>query len=245
MTIDDLVSVPEAAVELGLSRQRVLKLLSENRISGAKRIGARWMIPSPVKRLSVEEVSGGSPGNPYPPGMVTRANFLNGFREQIKSYMKFLDQGNSDSSVVISGVAFLESLMTEVLASLLPGSALWDELTLHQKTELFGAMKLFSPDALGDVRTIRKIRNLIAHPTIKAPPDFQRSDIALLVKKLRFGTYEPAFNDCCHRARFLWVWAAIASTLSAIVGTSRPLDLHRMVMGMDAPTAKHLYVDDA
>lgn len=84
----------------------------------------------------------------------------------------------------------------------------------------------------------------MAHPDIETPPNFDHEDIGPLVEKLKFGTFESAFDDCCHRKRFLWVWAGIASALSAIIGTGRPLDLHRMVMNLSAPTAKRLYVDD-
>ena len=105
-------------------------------------------------------------------------------------------------------------------------------------------MKLISPDVLGDVRVIRRIRNEMAHPNLDTPPNFQNPTVELLIRKLKFGTYMQECNAQSDRDRFMWVWSGIASALSVIVGTGRPLDLHRMVVNMSAPTAKGLYSDD-
>lgn len=46
------ISVTEAAHKLGISTQRIRKLLSEGRIVGAKKVGAVWVLPADVKVLS-------------------------------------------------------------------------------------------------------------------------------------------------------------------------------------------------
>ncbi len=44
-----LLSTSEAAAELGVSQVRVQQIARQGRIQGAFRVGAVWVIPSPVK----------------------------------------------------------------------------------------------------------------------------------------------------------------------------------------------------
>ena len=43
------VTVREAAIRLGVSERRVRQLAREGRVSGATKIGAEWLIPTPVE----------------------------------------------------------------------------------------------------------------------------------------------------------------------------------------------------
>ena len=47
-----LLSSNDAAAELGISRSRLLRLLGQDRVVGAQKIGRDWVVPSPV-RLTV------------------------------------------------------------------------------------------------------------------------------------------------------------------------------------------------
>ena len=43
------MSVAEAAIRLGLSRQRVFQLCKDGRITGARKVGRLWVIPEGAK----------------------------------------------------------------------------------------------------------------------------------------------------------------------------------------------------
>ena len=45
----NLISVIEAAAELGVSKSQIHKYIKANRMEGARRIGYIWAIPSPVR----------------------------------------------------------------------------------------------------------------------------------------------------------------------------------------------------
>lgn len=47
--MDELITVPEAASRLGVSRQWVLKLCNDGRIPGARKRGRDWLIPEGAK----------------------------------------------------------------------------------------------------------------------------------------------------------------------------------------------------
>lgn len=55
---DRLLTIPEAATELGVSAQRVRRLAARGRIVGAVKCGRDWLIPAPVR------VTPGKPGRP-------------------------------------------------------------------------------------------------------------------------------------------------------------------------------------
>lgn len=46
---EELITVPEAARRLGLSRQRIGQLCKQGRIPGAKQVGRQWVIPAGTK----------------------------------------------------------------------------------------------------------------------------------------------------------------------------------------------------
>ena len=48
----------DAVIELGVTRGRVHQLCQGGRIEGAKMVGGRWVMPSPVKRLPPDRTSG-------------------------------------------------------------------------------------------------------------------------------------------------------------------------------------------
>lgn len=47
--MEELITVPEAARRLGLSRQRIGQLCKDGRIPGARMIGRQWAIPAGAK----------------------------------------------------------------------------------------------------------------------------------------------------------------------------------------------------
>jgi excisionase family DNA binding protein len=47
--VEDLISLPEAARRLGVSRQWILKLCHDHRIRGARKVGRGWVIPEGAK----------------------------------------------------------------------------------------------------------------------------------------------------------------------------------------------------
>ncbi|MGH8469366.1 MAG: helix-turn-helix domain-containing protein [Gammaproteobacteria bacterium] len=47
--MDNLLTVPEAAQRLGVTRQWVLALCAQGRVRGAKKIGRQWLIPAGAK----------------------------------------------------------------------------------------------------------------------------------------------------------------------------------------------------
>ncbi len=49
-TFPKLLSVDEAAVELGISARRVRQLCEQGRITGAQQVSGVWVIPSPAHR---------------------------------------------------------------------------------------------------------------------------------------------------------------------------------------------------
>lgn len=49
MSRKNLKNTAGAARELGVSRQRILQYLKDNRIKGATKVGRDWVIPSPVE----------------------------------------------------------------------------------------------------------------------------------------------------------------------------------------------------
>lgn len=52
------VTVEEAAAELGVTTKRVIQLCWSGRIVGARKIGKKWAIPTPIERIR------GRPGRP-------------------------------------------------------------------------------------------------------------------------------------------------------------------------------------
>lgn len=46
---EDLITVPEVATRLGVSRQWILKLCRDGRITGARKPGRDWLIPEGSK----------------------------------------------------------------------------------------------------------------------------------------------------------------------------------------------------
>ena len=59
------VTVREAAIRLGVSERRVRKLAWDDRVRGAVKAGAEWLIPTPVKVI---------PGRRGPVGVAGRAD---------------------------------------------------------------------------------------------------------------------------------------------------------------------------
>ena len=64
---DDIanVTVPEAAIRLGVSERRVRKLARDGRVVGATKTGSEWLIPTPVEVI---------PGRRGPVGVARRGN---------------------------------------------------------------------------------------------------------------------------------------------------------------------------
>ena len=56
-------SSQEAADDLGITRTRLLRLLIEGRVKGAKKIGRDWVIPTPIELI---------PGSRGPAGVAGR-----------------------------------------------------------------------------------------------------------------------------------------------------------------------------
>ena len=63
------VTVREAARRLGVSERRVRKLARDGRVRGATKVGAEWLIPTPVEVI---------PGRRGPVGVAGRADALDG-----------------------------------------------------------------------------------------------------------------------------------------------------------------------
>ena len=63
------VTVQEAARRLGISERRVRKLAQDGRVRGAAKVGAEWLIPTPVEIV---------PGRRGPVGVAGRAAALEG-----------------------------------------------------------------------------------------------------------------------------------------------------------------------
>lgn len=51
VTYSPLLSVADAARELGVSPRRIRALLAQGRIAGAVKLGREWVIPAPVRKL--------------------------------------------------------------------------------------------------------------------------------------------------------------------------------------------------
>jgi len=49
--MEKYLSATETALKLGLSRARIKKLASQQRIRGGKKIGNQWVFPLPLKIL--------------------------------------------------------------------------------------------------------------------------------------------------------------------------------------------------
>lgn len=63
------VTVREAANRLGVSERRVRQLAGDGRVRGATKVGAEWLIPTPVELI---------PGRRGPVGVAGRADALEG-----------------------------------------------------------------------------------------------------------------------------------------------------------------------
>ena len=63
------VTVREAAIRLGVSERRVRKLARAGRVRGATKVGAEWLIPTPVEVI---------PGKRGPVGVAGRAEAVDG-----------------------------------------------------------------------------------------------------------------------------------------------------------------------
>ena len=61
----DNVTVKEAALRLGVSERRVRKLARDGRLQGATKVGAEWLIPTPLEVV---------PGKRGPVGVAGRAD---------------------------------------------------------------------------------------------------------------------------------------------------------------------------
>ena len=66
------VTVREAATRLGVSERRVRKLARDGRLPGATKVGAEWLIPTPVKLI---------PGRRGPVGVAGRPNTAEDLKE--------------------------------------------------------------------------------------------------------------------------------------------------------------------
>lgn len=49
--VEQMISTKQAALELGVTRGRIIQLCEANRIAGAYKVGDVWVIPSPVRTL--------------------------------------------------------------------------------------------------------------------------------------------------------------------------------------------------
>jgi len=78
---DQLLSVSQFAAREGVTRARILQLLSAGRIAGARRIGHHWVIPAAAALLRR------APGRPKGGGTITASGFL---RRMARRYVWWL-----------------------------------------------------------------------------------------------------------------------------------------------------------
>lgn len=177
------------------------------------------------------------------PGVVRDASYLNKLRATLsKQYGEMAKE--SDRGVAIFGAAYVEGVLDELFSRITWPHVLFDERrSFSDKVRIAAAFKLVSGDVMGDLKVIQKIRNEAAHPK-QTLMSFQAEPFLGMVRNLRVAAKQEAYAQADPRKQFMLTITTISNLVALVIGTARPLDLHRMLVGMAAPDAAHWFRDD-